>query len=46
MGGRKLLSLTLVFDGRAGDPEKLRTPGPDGRYGAVAEWRRDRVVRR
>lgn len=44
--GQKLLSLTLVFGGRAGDPEKLRTPGPDGRYGAVAEWRRDRVVPR
>jgi hypothetical protein len=44
--GQKLLSLTLVFDGRAGDSEKLRTPGPDGRYGAVAEWRRDRGVRR
>jgi hypothetical protein len=43
--GQKLLSLTLVFDGRAGDPEKLRTPGPGGCYGAVAEWRRDRVVR-
>jgi hypothetical protein len=41
----KLFSLTLVFDGRAGDPEKLRTPGPEGRYGAVVEWRRDRVVR-
>jgi hypothetical protein len=44
--GRKLLSLTLVFDGRAGDSEKLRTPGPDGHYWAVAEWRRDRVMQR
>jgi hypothetical protein len=40
----KLLSLTLVFEGRAGDPDKLRTPGPDGRYGAVVAWRRDRLV--
>jgi hypothetical protein len=46
VAGQKLLSLTLVFNGRAGAPEKLHTPGPDGRYGAVAEWRRDRVVRR
>jgi hypothetical protein len=43
--GGKLLSLTLVFDGRAGDSVTLRTPGPDGRYGAVAEWRRHGVVR-
>jgi hypothetical protein len=42
--GQKLLSLTLVFEGRSGDSEKLRTPGRDGRYGAVAEWRRDRFV--
>lgn len=46
VAGQKLLSLTLVFNGRAGDSETLRTPGPGGRYGAVAEWRRDRVLRR
>jgi hypothetical protein len=39
----ELLSLTLVFDGRAGDPETLRRPGPDGRYGAVVQWRHDRL---
>jgi len=34
------LSLTLVFQGRAGDPAKLREPGKEGAYGAVVEWRR------
>jgi hypothetical protein len=40
-----LISLTLVFEGRAGDPEKLRTPGQEGHYGAVVEWRHDRLVK-
>jgi hypothetical protein len=41
----KLLSLTLVFDGRAGAPETLRTPGREGRYGAVVEWRREPLAK-
>lgn len=41
----ELLSITLVFEGRAGDPAKLRTPGPEGRYGAVVEWRNQRLVK-
>jgi hypothetical protein len=41
----KLLSLTLVFEGRAGDEAKLRTPGQDGHYGAIVEWRDERLVK-
>jgi hypothetical protein len=39
----RLLSLTLVFEGRGGDPQTLRRPSPDGRYGAVVQWRDERL---
>lgn len=39
----KLLSLTLVLEGWAGDPAELRKPGQGGRYAAVVQWRDDRL---
>ena len=41
----ELLSITLVFEGRAGRPGEARTPGQEGHYGAVVEWRHARLVK-